>query len=175
MVVFKESQPIRAALQVNVACCIENRGSRAVLTFVHFCSQVTQSFFSPASPNNVPFQQDLVAAGCTQGHDLVSLLFRSIMGGLQSSLWSNVAETLYCIVQGCIYNPYRSDCMRWVRSALDQDIEFAKRVSPPMREMVLIALFRYGDDKVKFKVLIQDIARVCSSEIGVDCLLIHQE
>jgi len=157
----------RSAQSVFVcACCSPNPLENA---------QVTQSFFSPASPNVVPYQLDLLAAGCTQGHDLVTLLFRSVMGGLQSSLWGNVAETLYCIVQGCEGTPYSADCAQWVRSALDQDSEFARRVTAPMREVVLTALFSYNDDKLKFKGLVQDIGRISATEVGIEVLLSHQQ
>ena len=139
--------------------------------------QVIQSFFSPTTPKVDPYQAELLAAGCTMGKDLVTLLFFSLCGGVPSSLWPNLGETLLSIISGCEDNESAlAECKLWMRYVLFDSNPTLQMVSHDLREIVYAALFRLAMvNRRRFKALIHDIAKICASESTSDCLLSYSE
>jgi hypothetical protein len=138
--------------------------------------QITQSFFSPATSKAVPYQANLLAAGCTMGRDIVARLFQSLCGDLPSSLWPNLGDTILSIISGC-EGMMSADCKQWVRSALfESGSARLESISLDLRETAYAALFRLAqNNNRRFKSLIQDIAKICASEMTPDSLLLYQD
>ena len=138
--------------------------------------QVTQSFFSAATSKSVPFQPVLLAAGCTMGKDIVVSLFHSLCGDLPSSLWPNIGDTILSIISGC-EGATNADCKLWVRSALVESGNPRMGSIPlDLRDTTSAALFRLAqNNNRRFKSLIQDIAKICASDMTSDSLLLYQD
>jgi hypothetical protein len=138
--------------------------------------QVVQSLFFPVSQKLIPYHETFIQISYERGGEIINEIIQSLCGETQSSLYPNLIDTLLYVINGC-EEKYPEKSRAWVFAALsDESVAGLRLLSPTDKQLAFTAMFRLAStDKRRFKALLQDFCKICSSEATADCLLTYEE
>lgn len=153
--------------------------------------QVLQNVFVPpskASENGslaqtVHTQQVVLTAVGQYGARLTKqLLFLLSAARIPSSLVPNITETLYCLIIACETPPDANlpgqtlapQCRAWFQEVVFSAELFTPLTELSQRQLLLHVLMHFAETRSRrFKSLVQDLYKICSSELTVDTLMAY--
>lgn len=173
--VVKSSQAISPIVELLLLClqgCSEREPLRVIL-------QVLQCGFCPPSHNSTPaLQREVSDQFLNFGERIVRQLLQLLsQGALVVSLSSNVAESLLSIIAGCNSENQLTNCQSWFHGAIVTETGcFVRLETHENRLLTLNLIFFFArQNSRRFKVLIQDLMKICSSELNVDALMAYSD
>lgn len=177
------SEKVMGLCCVCLTHCVEKDPLRPLL-------QVLQSLFVPPSKisengnlaQTVHSQHVVLVALGQYGARLVKqLLFLLSAGRIPSALVPNITETLYCLLIAC-ETPTNTaqtqtlgpQCRLWLEEVVYSSEFFAPLTELPQRQLLLFLLVSFAESRSRrFKSLVQDLYKICSSELTVDTLMAY--
>jgi transportin-3 len=151
-----------------LAACSERAPVRTIL-------QCMQAFFYPVSPKLEPFHAAMLGVCVPLGPSFVQYLLASLGGRATSTLWPNLADTLFYLINGCGKSGQAgTDSIRaWLDAALATQgvMDAVADGGTAAQNLVATALIRLADsDRSRFKVLVQELTKVCGRETDISVL-----
>lgn len=158
---------------VFICCmCLRNCGEKEALRGV---LQSLQCFFLPTHcPHVTPdIKAFMLQTVSTMGDSVVFLLARHISEGkMPSGISTILADTLYAVIQGCNDTPAQTLCSKWIERAVSDSTLLALLDTAESRQLLYRLILQLGvkPESRRFKALIQDVSKICSSEASLDAL-----
>jgi hypothetical protein len=181
-IIIAESPALPQLCQLLVACfvaCNESGPLREILKVVQFMFYPSRTRVDPT------VHTKLLTASAVNGQAIVGHLMTVVSGSgsVAAALWTNVIDTLHCVLSGCCMSTQMIDeCKTWLKVAL-RDIPAFNKIGDARKGSVfeqLFALCNYNDNGVNdskliqkrkdFKELLLKLCKVCVDQLEADCL-----
>ena len=133
---------------------------------------VVQRLFSPIEESLEPHFAALFHVARPVAPTLLSRVLGVVLGSIPilTMLQSTYADTLYFVLEGCLADD-ESGCGTWLRQAVHENA-VSGILPAEYRDLVVETLIRLThSDRRRFKVFLQDLSKVCTSEQDIEVLL----
>jgi hypothetical protein len=105
---------------------------------------------------------------------MIYYILRNIGAGLPTMLWGSAVDSLAAIVKtyaASVHQNHPAKCKQWIFEVLS-DAAVMPALPLDARALVLDLLVTYPvSEKRRFKIFMQDLSKICNSELGVEALL----
>ena len=191
--VLQLPQKVLGLATVCLTHCVEKEPLRAIL-------HTLQILFVPANSSNTNHTQEsnsdvsvgqspILAAVMEYGARIVQQLFQLLSEArIASALVPNITETIYCLIIACevsntsnstgssTASVLQSQCSQWIEAAVMSPTLFLPLTELHQRQVLLHGILSLAASRSRrFKSLIQDVYKICCSELTVDTIMVYAE
>jgi hypothetical protein len=175
--VFVQSDTIESVLHLWCYCfqrCAEKDPMRSLL-------QLLQYLFSPMGSRRDPQVDALILRACMPfGARTVFLLVASMNDHrIASLLVPNITEALYSVIVAAGdhgRSEYTVECQRWFRAVIFDASCLQQLPTSEYRGTLFELMFTLAhESNRRFRSLMQDLFKICSNELTIDCLLAYSD
>lgn len=160
-------------------CCFQNCSEKDP---VRSLLQVVQYLFAPIGSRRDAEVDALILqrTACYGGNRIVRLLMVSANDSrLASVLVPNITEALYSIIIAANdhgKSVYTTECKKWFQDVIYDTGCLVQLPTMHYRETLLSLMFTLAhESNRRFRSLMQDVFKICSNELTIDCLLAYSD
>ena len=178
----REKEPLRPLLQVVQALFAPSAAMSRInsnSTSSDAAAAVAASTTASASAVEAEEVQSIVMVVCRRhGPRFVrTLLLMLSTAAVPPQLVTNISDSLHCVIAGCsTTDAHVAECKSWLEGVVFNPVFFTPLVQPEQRQLLLHLMMSFSlYQNRRFKSLVQDLYKICSSELTVETLLAYAD